>query len=62
MTQPPIPKVERSLLEKAIDDEVEAIEFYQKLLDSTDDPKAKKIYRMIQDQERHHKKMLEGIK
>lgn len=49
-------------MEKAIDDEVEAIEFYQKLLDSTDDPKAKKIYRMIQDQERHHKKMLEGIK
>jgi rubrerythrin len=59
---PSIPKVEKTLLDEAITDEVEADEMYQKLIDACDDDGEKSTYEAIQKQERHHKKLLENIK
>ena len=61
---PIIPKVEKPLIDKAIKDEIEAIDVYDRLIDACGDKDEadKKIYKMIKAEEEHHKQLLEKIK
>lgn len=56
-----MPKVDKSLMDKAIEDEKDGVIMYQKLIDAEPDEANKEILRSIQADERRHKKLLEEM-
>jgi rubrerythrin len=59
---PPIPNLEKTLLDKAIADEQESIDVYTKLIAACKNGDDTKTYKMIRFQEQAHKRILEKIK
>ena len=51
----------KEILKMAIENEVEAAEFYQGVYDKTQDASLKDIFGKLANEERGHRKMLEGF-